>query len=279
MIDLAPNHKHNLLAANPILLAGGTIGYGEACHPALDLRQLGGVVVAPLLLHSRAGSPPPRLTSSEGGFTLDTGLQNRGLDAVLRNFAKLWPKLGCPVVVQLADSEPNALRQVAARLNEIEGVAALELLLPRSADAQSARALLRAVAKVSDLPLWVKPSLDHCLELAPIAVQNQAAAVVVGQSPQVAHSTTAAIFGPVLFERMLAVLHQTAKLQLDCALLACGGIHTPEDVGQALAAGARAVQIDSAVWVEPTLPAYLAQCITIGGICEQSAGASSAVAT
>ncbi|MFN8493454.1 MAG: hypothetical protein U0350_37995 [Caldilineaceae bacterium] len=268
MIDLAPNHKHGFQVANPILLAGGMIGYGEALHPQLGVDQLGGVVVGPITLNSRAGATGRRVAETNGGFILETGLQNRGLAAVLKQFAKLWPRLGCPVVAQVADNQPSALAKVAAQLTSALELSGLELLLPRNADIELTRALIRTLTRHSDLPIWVKLPLERSATLAPVAVEAGAVALVVGQpllgaafpmqQPNVSDQpVTGSLYGPLVFAPMLAALLGVTKLNLSCALIACSGVHTLTQVQQLLAAGAQAVQIDSAVWVEPGLPERL----------------------
>ncbi len=258
MLDLAPNHKLGLVVANPILLAGGSIGYGEAIHAGLETARLGGVVVGPLVQQSRAGAPLPRLAETNGGFVLETGLQNRGLNAALKNFAKLWPRLGCPVIVQVADSQPQVLARTLSQLSMVDGVSGIELLLPRHADAGLTRDLVRAAERSCDLPLWVKLPLEQAALLAPVAVEAGAVGLVVGQPPLGAASNgtsivTGALFGPLAFAPMLAALISVSALGLPAALIACGGIHTVVQAQQVLAAGALALQLDSVIWVEPGL--------------------------
>jgi dihydroorotate dehydrogenase (NAD+) catalytic subunit len=264
MIELAPQHKSGLPVPNPILLAGGTVGYGEARHGGLATGRLGGVVIGPLLLNSRGGEEGPRLAELNGGFVLETGLQNRGLHAVLRHFAHLWPRLGCPVIAQLADDQPDALARVAARLSGVAGLSGLELLVPRSARPEQIRTLVRVATRDNDLPLWVKLPLESAAALAPVAVEAGAAALVVGQ-PRIGSAMrngrllTGPLFGPLLFAPLLTPLAEVAGLGLSSALIGCGGIYTATQVRQALSAGADAVQIDAAVWVEPGLPARLVE--------------------
>jgi dihydroorotate dehydrogenase (NAD+) catalytic subunit len=268
MIDLAPNHKLGLLVPNPILLAGGMIGCGEARHSGLATAALGAVVIGPITLNNRSGSTGPRLAELNGGFVWATGLQNRGVNAVLKQFAALWPRLGCPVIAQVADEQPSALAKVAGRLTSAEGLGALELLLPRTAEVDLARTLVRTAERATDLPIWVKLPLERVLELAPAVVDVGAVGVVVGQPPlgaalpgyaaEASALLTGALYGPLTFAPMLAALAAVANLQLPAALIAAGGIHTRMQVQQALAVGAHAVQLDSAVWVEPGLPARLA---------------------
>lgn len=273
MIDLAPNHKLGLTVTNPILLAAGTIGYGEAVPKGLDLAHLGAVVVGPVVQSSRMGAALPRVAETNGGFVLETGLQNRGIGAVLKHFAKLWPKLGCPVIVQVADTQPSTLAKVGAQLSANAGVSGLELLLPRNADAELTRSLVRAITRNCDLPLWVKLPLDRAVGLASVAVEAEAVGLVVGpplggaaayQGVNAAAGAivNGALFGPLTFAPMLAGLLAVAKLNLPCALIAAGGIHTIAQTQQALAAGAHAIQIDSALWVEPGLPGLLVEAVT-----------------
>ncbi|MCX6044006.1 MAG: hypothetical protein NT075_02755 [Chloroflexi bacterium] len=271
MIDLAPHHKLGLSVANPILLAGGSIGYGEAIHKGLDLAPLGAIVVGPILLNSRMGTLAPRLAATNGGFVLETGLQNRGITTVLKHFAKVWPRLGCPVIAQVADSQPSALAKVAAQLTSEQQLSGLELLLPRNATPEQASTLLRVVIQNSDLPVWAKLPLGRAVALAPHAVAAGAVGLVIGQPllGSAPHQTpvhpgtseeppstlvTGPLFGPLAFAPMLTTLLAVVKLALPCALIACGGIHTWAQAQQALQAGAHALQLDSAIWVEPGLP-------------------------
>ncbi len=266
MIELAPFHKMGLPVPNPVLLAGGTIGYGEAVPGGLDLRALGGVVVGPVMRHSATGSQPPRLAALEGGMVLAAGHQNRGVGAVLKRFGSLWPGLGCPVVVQIADSQPDFVQAVARRIHGAPAVGGIELLLPAHADEALTGRLVRTAVRAGDLPIWAKLPLDGAPILGPAAVDAGAAGLVLGRAPTGAGlrldlpgapAVRGPLYGPLTFGPMLEALLQVAALDLPCALIACGGIHTVDQVRQALAAGARAVQIDSAVWVEPGLPGHL----------------------
>ncbi|NJN84298.1 MAG: hypothetical protein HC802_19805, partial [Caldilineaceae bacterium] len=124
MIDLAPNHKLGMEIANPVLLAGGVIGYGEASPRGNSWVGLGGVVIGPIMRRSRAGSAPPRIAETNGGVVMANGMQNRGIAATIKNFAKLWPKLGCPVIAQLADTQVDDVERVASHLTSAEGLSA-----------------------------------------------------------------------------------------------------------------------------------------------------------
>jgi len=257
VIELAPRHKIGLPVDSPILLAAGSVGFGEAIHPAIDTTRLGGVVVGPITRHSLRGSDTPRMAETVGGFVLHTGLQNRGVSAVIKNFARLWSRLGCPVIAQIADNTPEEAASTARRLAEIYTISGLELRISPHAEPGELRPLLRPIRRSADLPLWVKLPLTGVEELAHAAAAAGADGLVIASPVTGAGLTSQGtlvrgeLFGPAAFAPMLAALHSVAELALEIPLIACGGIHTPQQVRQALAAGASAVQLDSVAWVEP----------------------------
>lgn len=275
MIELAPDHKTGLPTTNPILLGAGAIGCGDAVPPGLAPRTLGAAVVGPVLRFARSGPKPPRVAEFNGGLVLDAGLQNRGIRSVLAKCAPTWPKLGCPVVVQVADREANDLAYVVNRLEPVPSVSGIELLVHPETDENEIGKVVSSVAMNSELPVWVKLPLTRAVDLANAARTGGAHALVIGQAPQGAllRSDTGntpvvegqiraltvrgSVFGPAMFPIALAALLDVASLNLGLPLILCGGIHTWGQVKQALSAGASAVQVDSAVWIEPGVPERL----------------------
>ncbi|HXF60249.1 MAG TPA: hypothetical protein VNK95_01450 [Caldilineaceae bacterium] len=270
MIELAPGHKQGFVVKLPVVVAGGIVGYGEAAPRGLALEKAGAVVVGPLMAQSRNGANLPRIAETMGGLVLETGLQNRGLSSALGKFARLWPRLGCPVVAQVAEAEPRGLARVIERLAGAPGLACIELL-PLTTELETAQQMVRAAARIADLPVWVKLALSTAVVWGPALVQAGASGLVVGQPPVGALSRGAApgqvrgtgalvrggLYGPLAFAPMLDRLAALAELHLPCALIACGGIHSVEQARQALAVGAQAVQLDTALWVEPALLGWL----------------------
>jgi dihydroorotate dehydrogenase (NAD+) catalytic subunit len=262
MIELAPGHKQGLPSTNPVWIAGGMIGYGEAVAQGLKTAELGGVVVGPILASSRAGATLPRVAQTMGGMVLETGWQNRGINNAIARHSKLWSTLGCPVVAQLVDYDARVMGKMALRLATTPGIAGLELLSTAN-ELVVLASMVRMCEEVSDLPIWVKLPLAEALAWATPLVEAGANGLVIGQPVRGmlgSEATTLVngnLYGPLTFAMMLPVLRAVAKLQLPAALIACGGIHTMEQMAQALEAGASAVQIDSALWVEPALPNWL----------------------
>lgn len=268
-VELAPGHKVGLPLAGPVMLAAGSVGYGEARPRELETGRFGGVVVGPFTRRSRGGSAPPRVAETVGGFVRDTGLQNRGVSAAVRRYGKLWPRLGCPVIAQIADSGREEAGETAARLTGVEGIEGFELLCRPDADARGLTELLEVMRLESDLPVLVKLPLAEAEALAPVAVGAGAAGVVVGSPPPGAgvridgQIVRGELFGPGVFAVMLAALLAVKEQALPGSLVACGGIHTVQQARDCLAAGADALQMDSLVWVEPV--AALALAAGLGG--------------
>jgi dihydroorotate dehydrogenase len=191
-------------------------------------------------------------------------MQNRGAARVVKLFGRLWPRLGCPVIAQVADTHPEEAHATARHLSRAKGLAGLELLLSPYAQADDLFDLVEAIRPVWDLPIWVKLPLDGVVELAYAGAEAGADGLVVGQPSQGSafHPNGAAItgslYGPLTFAPMLNALLQVARLDLGLPLIACGGLHTPEQIRQVLTVGASAVQLDSLVWVESGMVGQIA---------------------
>lgn len=263
-IDLAPGHKLGLIVQHPLLLSPMAAGFGDVLPPALALASIGAIVVGPVSADGRGYSGTAILVELDGGVLVrDTGFSRSARRAVAR-YSATWERLGCPVIVHLVDAAPADLARSVRHLAHAPGVAGVEWNLPSSATPTQVSDGVRALAQHCDAPIWVKLPLHNATSLAERAVAAGAVGVVVGQPPQGAavHTEpatgkaaliTGALHGPASFAAMLRVLHETANAQLGCALLACGGVHHQAHLQQALAAGAHAVQIDSALWRERSL--------------------------
>ena len=253
------------------MLAAGSIGYGEARHRELETSRFGGVVVGPFTRRSRGGSQPPRLAETVGGFVRRVGLQNRGVTAAVRRYGQLWPRMGCPVIAQVADSESREeAAETVERLSAVEGIEGFELLCQPEASEREIKQLLEVFLLESDLPVLVKLPLTRAAALAPVAVAAGAAGFVVGSPPMGAamradgQAVSGEMFGPGVFPMMLAALLEVNALELPGSLIACGGVHTRQQARDCLQAGADALQLDSLVWVEPAAAMALAAGLSGG---------------
>ena len=269
-VELASGHKLGLALASPVMLAGGSVGYGEARHREMEPGRFGGVVVGPFTRRSRGGSQPPRLAETMGGFVRRVGLQNRGVAAAVKRYGQLWSRMGCPVIAQIADSRREEAAETVERLTGVDGIEGFELLCQPEASEREIKLLLEVFLLESDLPVLVKLPLARAAALAPVAAAAGAAGVVVGSPPMGAavradgQTLSGESFGPGVFPIMLAALLEVKALELPGSLIACGGVHTRQQARDCLQAGADALQLDSLVWVEPAAAMALAVGLSSG---------------
>lgn len=271
-IELAPHHKQGIQLPNPVLLAAGVVGYGDALAPGLELASLGGYVTAPVTRRPWRNNPP-QLVEIPGGLLWQRGLWNPGLRRVVRDYAPSWRHSVVPVIVHLADSDPNALATSANSLEELPGVAGVEIDIPigpGAVDEGSTR--VWAVREACDLPLLVRLAIDASDNTVQSVLDAGADTLVMGQPPATAYfdpSSSTLLRGS--FHGPAVVGWITARL-VDLVpwatrpVIACGGIHRLEDAIAYLGAGAVAVQIDTAAWVDPGLPGRIAAALAGQGI-------------
>lgn len=277
MIELAPQHKIGLSLSNPVMIAAGCAGYGQAYHGLLDLAAFGAIVTNPITLRPRRGPAQPRLVETPGGFILNTGEQNPGVKKVIQQAQKSWATLPTAIIAHLPADEPDDLLRTARALAYLETpqghtvLAALELGLPSQTQPQEARRWIRAVQEGSPLPLLVRLPLGAPLNLAEAAAETQADALVIGSPPPGAASTgrggtviSGALYGPALHSLALYDLLRV-KSWLDVPLVAAGGIHSLADAEAFLAVGATAVQLDSLLFIEPKEAEGIARKLALSG--------------
>jgi dihydroorotate dehydrogenase (NAD+) catalytic subunit len=267
MIELAPHHKIGLPLSNPVMIASGCGGYGQAYRQLINLSAFGALVTNPITLRPQRGIAQSRLAETTAGFVLDTGHQNPGVKKVIREYSKHWLGLSVPVIAHLPADEPDDLRRTAGALAGTEAVAGIELGIPSPATPRDIAIWIEAVREGCMLPLLIKLPLDAAVEMAEIAVEAAVDALVVGLPPLgSAQTSTGAmvdgfIFGPALHSMALYAVQEISDIA-DIPLIAVGGIHSLVDVQAFLAAGAVAVQLDSLLFIEPQLAADIASAVS-----------------
>lgn len=264
MLNLAPSHKVGLPLQHPLLLAAGTVSYGECLPPGVDLSRIGGIVVGPVTAQSQSGRHGPRLVATHSGMILDTGGQNRGVEAATRRFSPLWESLPCAVIVQVADVQSADLRHTLGVLAQAGGIDAIELLIPESASVKAIRAHIETAKTQTDLPLLVHLPLHRAARLAEIVLDCDIETLSLGDAPPGALLRTLVedsrqplpvvrgqFYGPANFAPMVHALTAIRPAHPRARLIASGGIHSPAMARQAIALGADAIALDSVVWIDP----------------------------
>ncbi len=245
MIELASNWKRTLTIRNPILLAAG--GY------TTDAAHIGALVTLPTTWRARAGAPMPRVVEIPGGVLVRTGAANPGLPRVVREHRRAWEQSPAPIIVAFAAQGARDWATMAAQLESVTGVGGIELHFNPALDAADA---LRAVRAATELPILAKLDLDNAYEIAAACVAAGANALVLGRAPRgmkivEGKAWYGRLYAPSVKPLALRVVGEIRDLGLGIPLIGCGGIHSAEDAREFLAAGASAVEIDSAEWIEP----------------------------
>ncbi len=249
-IELAPNFKRSLTLSNPIILASGS----------LDGALVGALVTSPLTLDPRTPGASPRVVEVPGGVLLRTGAANPGLSRILREQERTWSASPCPIIAAFAAQGEERWAEMAARLERVSGVGGFELHFNTTMDAASA---IRALRGATDVPILAKLDLDNSATVAAACVAAGANALVIGRAPRGMAMVNGRpwygrLYSPTVQPIALRIVAEIAALDLGAPLVACGGVHSAGDVRAYLDAGAVAVEIDSAAWVDPQIPLQIA---------------------
>ena len=271
-VELAPRRKRGLLLANPVMAASGTFGYGMELAKTIDIQRLGAIVSKGTTLRRRRGNPQPRTVETSAGMLNSIGLQNIGVTTLIREMAPIWATWRVPVIVNIAGESIDDYARLARRLDGVPGVSGLELNIscPNVAngllfgsDPEMAAAVTVAVRQETTLPVIVKltPNVGDIVAVARAVVEADADALtLVNTFPAMAidihsrrpilGSTFGGLSGPALKPIALRLVYLVAEA-VDVPIIGCGGITTAEDAIEFILAGATAVQVGTATFLNP----------------------------
>ena len=253
---------------NPVIAASGTFGFGVEYGELYDLSELGAVCTKGLTLRPREGNPPPRLWETPCGLLNSIGLQNPGIDAFLQEELPRMKSQGIVTIANVWGETPDVYVELVERLSE-SAVAAVELNLscpnvPGEMLGQQAKAagrVMKAARKVSIKPLWVKLPPDAGLEVAKAVEEAGADAVCASNTFRglaidietgrpVFERVFAGLSGPAVRPIALRIVYELADV-LSIPVIGIGGITTWQDAVTFIMAGATAVQVGTANFINP----------------------------
>jgi len=274
-VELAPGHKSGLPLANPVMTASGTFGNGLDYVKVFDIQRLGAIVSKAVTLRPRRGNVQPRIAETAGGMINSIGLQNIGLEAILRDVAPVWATWRVPVVVNVAGESLGDYAELARRLDGVAGVSGLELNvscpnvedgLEFGTDPRAAAEVTAAVRRRTTLPLIVKltPNVTDIVAMARAVVDAGADALtLINTFPAMSIDIEArrpalgwgsgGLSGPALKPIALKMVYEVAAA-VDVPIIGCGGVTSGEDAVEYLMAGACAVQVGTATFLNPRAP-------------------------
>jgi len=263
-----------LRLANPVLVASGCGGTGRELTPYGDPAALGGFVTRSITVEARSGAPMPRLTETPSGLLNAVGLQNPGLDQFLALELPWLVQHGVTAIVSIAGTTLLEYAELARRLGQSPGVAAVEVNLsapdPVGQGLFDIREPFQAGGVVStvrrelppDLPVLAKLRSDvfRVVEISRHVAEAGADAVVIGNAipASMPDGRAAGLSGPAIRPLALRCVADVHAELPDLPLVGAGGVATADDARSFLAAGATAVQVGTALLHDPTTAARIA---------------------
>ena len=275
-VELAPHNKRGLQLKNPVMTASGTAGYGMEYAELVDIERLGAIVSKAITLKPRSGNPQIRLAETASGLLNSIGLQNVGVDTLIKEKAPIWSTWGVPVIVNIAGESIAEYGELAGRLEGVAGVSGIEINVscPNVAmggmefgkSPEIAAAVTKAVKSRTTLPVMVKltPNVTDITEIARAVVEAGADAIslintLTGMAIDITNrrpflgSVTGGLSGPAIKPIALYMVYQVAQA-VEVPIIGCGGIACTDDALEFIMAGATAVQMGTATMVNPNAP-------------------------
>ncbi len=272
MVDLSVEIG-KLKLKNPIMTASGTFGYGEEFADFIDLNRLGGIIVKGTTLHHREGNPYPRMAETPSGMLNAVGLQNKGVDYFIEHIYPRIKDLDTRVIVNVSGSCIDDYVAVCEKLSPLDKVAAVEINIscPNvkqggmgfGTTCSGAESVTSAVRKAYDGTMIVKltPNVTDITEIAR-AVEAAGAdavsltntflgmAIDVEKRKPMLSTITGGLSGPCIRPIAVRMVWQVANA-VKVPVVGLGGIASGRDAIEFLLAGATAVQIGTANFVDP----------------------------
>lgn len=274
----ALNVKINQLnLKNPVMTASGTFGYGLEFADLVPLDGIGGIIVKGTTLRAREGNDYPRMAETASGMLNCVGLQNKGVDYFCTDIYPLIKDIDTNMIVNVSGSSPDDYAECAARIDALDRIPAIEVNIscPNVKDGgmafgvscEGASAVVRAVRKRYHKTMIVKlsPNVTHIADIAR-AVEAEGAdsislintlmgmAIDIERRRPVLSIATGGLSGPAIKPVALRMVWDVARA-VKIPVIGLGGISTADDAIQFLMAGATAVQIGTANFIDP--------CVTV----------------
>ena len=259
---------------NPVMTASGTFGYGEEFSPFIDLDKLGAMVLKGITLKPKMGNPPPRVIETPSGMLNSIGLQNVGVEMLIKEKLPYLQKFNTPVIINISGDTIEEYVELAIRLGEVSkemGIAGLEVniscpnvkkgCMVWGTDAKATYKIINSIRAVTSLPLIVKltPNVTDIKMIAQAAEEAGADALslintLVGMAididsrkPKLAN-ISGGLSGPAVKPVALWLVWQVFQT-VNIPVIGIGGIIKVEDALEFIIAGARAIEIGTANFV------------------------------
>jgi len=276
---MQPNLKTllgNIELKNPVIVASGTFGYGEEFSKLYDISKLGAIITKGISLKPRAGNPMPRVVETASGMLNAIGLENVGIEAFIKDKLPFLRKSKATVIVNIFGESIEAFVAIALKLVGIIGISALEVNISCQnvqnggvhfgTNAKLAYEVTKAVKQTTAFPLIVKlsPQVTNIVEIASTVVDAGAdilslintfpgMAIDIKKRKPILANVIGGLSGPAIKPIALKLVHDVSNA-VKVPVIGMGGIMTANDAIEFMLAGASAVQIGTANFINPTAP-------------------------
>lgn len=283
-VDLAPHNPRELRLANPVIAASGCFGYGLEYAGVIDIQRLGAFVSKGITPRPRSGNPMPRIAETPGGMLNAIGLQNPGIRGLVRKYPRIWESWEVPALVNISAESVEDYAEMAAILDEQPGVAGIEVNVSCPNinaggfcfgwDADMTAEVTRAVRAATTLPVMVKLS-PGAVDVVSVALAAEEAgadalslintlvgmAIDVRRRRPVLANATGGLSGPAVKPVAVRMVYQVAGA-VRIPVVGMGGITGLHDALEFFMAGASAIQMGTAIFVQPSAPIRLIDDLT-----------------
>lgn len=266
---------------NPIMTASGTFGYGEEFSEYVNLEAIGAIITKGLSLKPKAGNPTPRIVETTGGMLNAIGLQNVGIDTFVEKKVPFLRTVATPVIVNFFGNTLEEYAELAERLDRIPEVAAVEINIscPNvkhggivfGTDPKAAYSVVKAVREATIKPVIVKlsPNVTDIVEMAWACADAEAdalslintltgMAIDLDKRRPILANVTGGLSGPAVKPIALRMVWQVARA-VKIPVIGIGGIMTGIDALEFMLAGATAVQVGTANFLDPGAAGRIAE--------------------
>lgn len=266
---------------NPVMTASGTFGYGEEFAEYVNLEKIGAIITKGLSIKPKAGNPTPRIQETTGGMLNAIGLQNVGIDAFIEKKVPFLRTVDTPAIVNFFGNTLEEYAELAGRLDTIPEVAGVEINIscPNvkhggivfGTDPKAAYSVVKAVREATIKPVIVKlsPNVTDIVEMAWACVDAEADALslintLTGMAVDlktrrpVLANVTGGLSGPAVKPVALRMVWQVANA-VKVPVIGIGGIMTGTDALEFMLAGASAVQVGTANFLDPAASERIAR--------------------
>jgi dihydroorotate dehydrogenase (NAD+) catalytic subunit len=274
-VDLAPNNPRELRLENPVIAASGCFGYGLEYAQIIDVQRLGAFVSKGITPRHRSGNPMPRVVETPGGMLNAIGLQNPGIHGFIKKYPPIWTNWRVPAIVNISAESVEDYAMMASMLDEAPGIAGIEVNIscPNIAaggycfgwDPDMSADVTRAVKRATTLPIIVKlsPGATDIVSIAEAVEEAGADSIslintLVGMAinartrEPVLANVTGGLSGPAIKPIALRMVYQVAAA-VRIPVIGMGGISGLADALEFFMAGASAIQVGTAIFVQPSM--------------------------